>query len=98
MDEWLEMIEKERIARGLNHRQVAELSRVSQSAVSCWFSGKRKPTKLSKILVEEALGLRPKPKIDPDIILLSALRSHPGLSEFDVDDIMALVREKLSRA
>ena len=97
MDKWLKMIEKERDARGLNNSQLAELSGLSQATICCWFKGKRNPNKLSKRLIEEALGLRHKHDIDPDIVLWNALYSHPRLSEFDVDDIMALVNAKLSR-
>jgi len=97
MDQWLEMIEKKRIERGLKRKDLAELSGLSQSTISYWFKGKRNPSQLSKRLIEEVLGLRPKQKIDPDIILWNALYSHPRLSKFDVDDIMALINAKLSR-
>ena len=97
MDKWLEMIEKEYKARGLNKKRLAELSGLSQATISYWFKGKRNPSQLLKRLVEEALGLRHKHDIDPDIVLSNALCSHPRLSTSDVDDIMALINAKLSR-
>jgi len=97
MDPWLEMLDEQLKMRGLKRSQLARLTGISQAAISCWFKGIRNPTKLSRVLVEKALGLRPETENSPDVVLRNAIYSHPRLSKYDVDDIMALVNAKLSR-
>jgi transcriptional regulator with XRE-family HTH domain len=97
MDPWLEMLDKQLKTRGLKPSQLAEMTDISQSAISCWFRGVRNPSRLSKGLVEKALGLRLKPEINPDVVLHNTLFSHPGLSEVDVGVIIVFVKALLSR-
>ena len=80
---WLEKIEKEMASRMMTASELHRISGVSEAAISRWFSKplERKPSRLYREAVEQALGLSVAPvREGPDVALQNALCNHPDIT------------------